>query len=225
VLQAYLTRNIEAQRIFSLLALQPPLVARGMVWQLVTYMFLHGGTMHILFNMLLLWMMGREVEMTLGGRTFLRLFFVCGVVAGLCSMVMWNSVVLGASGAVLGILAAYGQLFPDRIILAFFIVPMQVRHFIWVVAALDLLGAVAGGGRIAHLAHIGGLFTGIILMRTGLYRRPLVDIAGWRRRRRLARTRSDKARVDAILDKVSRDGIQSLTGEEKRFLESMRGRR
>jgi membrane associated rhomboid family serine protease len=196
-----------------------------MVWQLVTYMFLHGGPMHILFNMFLLWMMGREVEMTLGSRVFLRLYFTCGVVAGLCSMVMWNSVVLGASGAVLGILAVFGQLFPDRIILAFFILPMQVRHFIWVVAALDLFGAVAGAGQIAHLAHIGGLFTGIIMMRTGLYRRGFLDPAGWRRRRRLARERQDRARVDTILDKVSREGIQALTAGERAFLENMRKRR
>ncbi|MDP6418924.1 MAG: rhomboid family intramembrane serine protease, partial [Candidatus Krumholzibacteria bacterium] len=80
-----------------LLILHPPLVAKGMIWQLLSYMFIHGGLMHILFNMFLLWMMGREVEVVLGSRAFLRLYFFSGLVAGLFSMTMWNASILGAS--------------------------------------------------------------------------------------------------------------------------------
>lgn len=209
--------------IFNEMVLVPQQVLRGHVWQLVTYMFLHDprGIMHILFNMLLLWMMGREVELTLGSGTFLRLYFLTGIVAGICSL-FTGSPVLGASGAVLGILAVYGHLFPDRMILAFFFIPMKVKHFIWVIAAIDLLGAVSGGGSIAHLAHIGGLVTGIVMMRTGWYRKGLFDVEGYRRRRNLDRHKRQRERIDEILDKVSREGIQSLSRAEREFLENAR---
>ncbi len=209
--------------IFNEMVLVPQKVFSGHIWQLVTYMFLHSpnGIMHVAFNMLLLWMMGREVEMTLGSGTFLRLYFLTGIVAGICSL-FTGSPVLGASGAVLGILAVYGHLFPDRMILAFFFIPMKVKHFIWVVAAMDLMGAINGGGNIAHLAHIGGLFAGIVMMRTGWYRKRFFDVEGWKRQRDLESHRRRRDRVDEILAKVSREGIQSLKKDEREFLERMR---
>ncbi|MBM4119093.1 rhomboid family intramembrane serine protease, partial [bacterium] len=105
---------------------------------------------------------------------------------------------------------------------AFFFIPMQVRYFIWVVAAIDLLGAIQGGGGIAHLAHIGGLFTGMLMMRTGWYRRRWLDLGGWRRRRVLQKQRDRHRRVDEILEKVSREGIHSLKASEREFLERAR---
>jgi len=170
-------------------------------------------------------MMGREVEVTLGGSAFLRLYFISGLVAGLFSLPMLNAHILGASGAVLGILAAYGGLFPDRIILAFMIIPMKVKHFIWLVAALDLYGAIAGTGNIAHLAHIGGLLTGLVMIRKGWYRKPIFDLEGRRRRRDMDHLKRDRERVNEILDKVSSQGIGSLSKSEKEFLERMRNMR
>ncbi|MDP6669311.1 MAG: rhomboid family intramembrane serine protease [Candidatus Krumholzibacteria bacterium] len=207
-----------------LLILHPPLVAKGMIWQLLSYMFIHGGLMHILFNMFLLWMMGREVEVVLGSRAFLRLYFFSGLVAGLFSMTMWNASILGASGAVLGILAAYGRLFPDRIILAFMVIPMRVKYFIWFIAVLDLYGAIQGTGNIAHLAHIGGLLTGLVMMKMGWHRKSILGIEERRRQREISKQKTDRNRVNAILDKVNREGIHSLTRNEKAFLESMRKR-
>jgi len=206
--------------------LQPiRVLTQGMIWQLLTYMFFHAGLMHIGFNMFLLWMMGREVEVTLGSASFLRLYFISGLVAGLFSLPMLNAHILGASGAVLGILAAYGSLFPDRIILAFMIIPMKVKHFIWLVAAMDLYGAIAGTGNIAHLAHIGGLITGLLMIRRGWYRKPIFDLEGRKRRRDLNRMKEDRERVNQILDKVSRDGIGSLTRSDRELLDKMRSRR
>ena len=208
--------------------LWPQLVlTQGFVWQLGSYMFMHAGFIHIGFNMFLLWMMGREVEYTLGGPAFLRLYFLSGLMAGIASLFMLfmgpGVSVIGASGAVLGILAAYGRLFPDRMILAFFFIPMKVKHFIWVIAVIDLYGAVAGrGGNIAHLAHIGGLFTGLLLMRTGWYRRPIFSLEQWRLRRERETLRRDRERVNQILAKVSREGIGSLSRSEREFLERMR---
>ncbi|MBN2171992.1 MAG: rhomboid family intramembrane serine protease [Candidatus Krumholzibacteriota bacterium] len=223
VVQLVLMRTRFYQSFLMLFALQPATgFMRGMVWQIFTYMFLHGGFLHILFNMFVLWMFGREVEMTIGRRAFLRLYLVSGLVAGLCSLFMWKALILGASGAVLGVLAAYGVLFPDRIILAFLIIPMKVRYFVWLVAALDIFGAIQGGGSIAHLAHIGGLASGYVLMKTGWYRRSFVDLEGRRRRRDIERQRALRRRVDEILDKVNREGLGSLTREEREFLEKAR---
>ena len=224
VLQMLFAQSAAGAWIEYLFYLQPSLVIRGFVWQLFTYMFLHASFMHIGFNMFLLWMMGREVEYTLGGPAFLRLYFLSGLMAGVFSLFMGDARILGASGAVLGILAAYGRLFPDRIILAFFFIPMKVKHFIWVIAVIDLYGAVAGTGNIAHLAHIGGLITGLVLMKTGWYRRPILNVEEWRRRRDRENLRRDRGRVNENLDKVSRDGIQSLTRSEREFLERMRNR-
>jgi len=221
-----LVRSPKAQYIESFFWLQPiRVLTQGMLWQLLTYMFFHAGFMHVGFNMFLLWMMGREVEVTLGSAAFLRLYFVSGVVAGLFSLPMLGAQILGASGAVLGILAAYGALFPDRIILAFMIIPMKVKHFIWFVAALDLYGAVAGTGNIAHLAHIGGLFAGLLMIRKGWYRKPMIDLEGQRRRREMNRLKQNRDRVNEILDKVSREGLGSLSPQERAFLEKMRNSR
>jgi membrane associated rhomboid family serine protease len=230
VLQLWLMRGPDSL-LRDLLILHPYYFFRGAIWQLVTYMFMHAPTFslflgvplptHLLFNMFLLWMMGREVELTLGSATFLRLYFLTGVVAGICSLFTLTPT-LGASGAVLGILAVFGHLFPDRVILVMFIIPMRVRYFIWFVAALDLYGAIAGAGNIAHLAHIGGLFSGMLMMRTGWYRKSWFDLGEWRRRRELENKRRLKQRVDEILDKVSREGIQSLSRQERDFLERMR---
>jgi len=214
-----------------MLILHPHYFFRGAIWQLITYMFMHSPAFsfflmiplptHLFFNMFFLWMMGREVEVNLGSATFLRIYFIAGIVAGICAL-FTGSPTLGASGAVLGILAVFGQLFPDRIILLMFIIPMRARYFIWLVAALDLYGAIAGGSNVAHLAHIGGLFTGIIMMKTGWYRRSFFDLGEWRRRRELEGKRRARRRVDEILEKISREGIQSLNRQERDFLERMR---
>jgi membrane associated rhomboid family serine protease len=214
-----------------LLILHPHYFFRGAIWQLVTYMFMHSTALssfigipipaHLAFNMLLLWMMGREVELTLGGAAFLRLYFLAGIVAGICAL-FTGSPTLGASGAVLGILAVFGHLFPDRMILVFFFIPMKVRYFIWMVAALDLFGAIAANDNIAHMAHIGGLFTGIIMMKTGWYKKRYLDLGEWRRRRGFEDQKRVKQRVDEILDKVSKQGIQSLSQQERDFLERVR---
>jgi membrane associated rhomboid family serine protease len=234
VLMLMVIRTPWGIQLFNELILVPSQVLHGHLWQLITYMFMHSPSLerflfiplptHIVFNMLILWMFGREVEMTLGSGTFLRLYFLAGLVAALCSM-FTGSPVLGASGAVLGILAVYGSLFPDRIILAFFFIPMRMKVFMWVIAGIDLMGAIQGGGNIAHLAHIGGFFTGILMMRTGWYRKRWFDLGELRRQRELDRQRKRHHRVDEILDKVSREGIQSLSREEREFLERMRRER
>jgi membrane associated rhomboid family serine protease len=148
------------------------LVHRFAIWQLVTYMFLHGGLLHILFNMLTLYWFGPDLERTWGTPRFLKFYFICGVGAGICFSIveLLSPVVhptIGASGAIYGILMAYGMLFPDRTVLFFFIIPMKIRHLVWLMGLMALYFSVAGGNAgVANVAHLGGLAVGYVYMKT-----------------------------------------------------------
>ncbi len=143
------------------------------VWQLFTYMFLHGDIWHILFNMLVLWMFGCELERFWGTKEFFRYYVICGVGAGLVHLLLnFNSAipVLGASGAIFGVLAAFGLTFPDMIItfLLFFILPVQLRakYLVMIVAAIALyLGVRGPADGVAHFAHLGGMLVGFLYLK------------------------------------------------------------
>src|SRR5690606_12189968 len=119
------------------------------LWQLATYMFLHGGFMHILFNMFALWMFGGELERTWGTRPFVRFYLVCGIGAGITTVLATPGSVIptiGASGAVYGILLAYGILFPDRIIYLYMILPIKAKYFVMIIGAITFLSSVGSTG-------------------------------------------------------------------------------
>ena len=143
------------------------LVEKFAVWQLVTYMFLHGGISHILFNMLTLWMMGVELERRWGTRFFTKFYFTCGIGAGLTQVLLgllplevadhfYLLSTIGASGAIFGLLLAYALYFPHRPILMFFIFPVPAKYFVMILGAIQLLLASSGGGGVAYTAHLGG---------------------------------------------------------------------
>jgi membrane associated rhomboid family serine protease len=213
-----------------------------LVWQLVTYMFLHGGVTHLLFNMFALWMFGSEVEDFLGRREFLFYYFLTGIGAGFC---VWavdalrgfssvtaqaSGVTIGASGAVFGVLLAYGVLFSRRQITLLvglvFPVTMEARILVMVYAAIELLMGVQGGVGISHVGHLGGMAVGWLYfkvargsLRPYFYgRRPL---AGLMDRLRPGKGMSDRERLDQILDKINRYGIHTLTERERKFLSKM----
>ncbi len=141
-----------------------------MFWQFFTYMFFHGGFGHILFNMFALWMFGPELEYNWGTRDFLKYYFACGVGGGilvwLTSMIGFSNPLastIGASGAIFGILVAYGMMWPNRLIYIMGVLPMKALHFVIVFGAIDLLQGLSGsGGNIAVFAHVGGGVTGFI---------------------------------------------------------------
>jgi rhomboid family protein len=159
---------------------------RGAVWQLVSYMFLHGDIMHLVFNMLSLWMFGTELERKWRTRFFTKYYFVTGIGAGILTLLwsisplpfaesLYYSVMIGASGAIYGVLLAYGLEFPHRTIFLL-IFPVQARYFVLIAGALTFLYSMgAGGGGVAHTAHLGGLLVGYIYLR-GLRWRPLDEI-------------------------------------------------
>lgn len=153
-------------------------LTRLRVWQLVTYLFLHGGVFHILFNMLTLWMFGVELERMWGSRYFTKYYFVAGIGAGLTQIVasflpfgpfasLYYSQTIGASGAIYGLLLAYAMYFPHRQIMFFGIFPIEVRYFVLIMGAISLLYATDGGSGIAHLAHLGGLAAGYLYLKSG----------------------------------------------------------
>lgn len=206
------------------------------VWQFATYMFLHGGFWHLFFNMFALWMFGSEIEQLWGRRAFLAYYFVTGFGGGLTyCLTSWGSwaPLVGASGAIFGLLLAYGLLFPDRQILLYFIIPIKAKWFVLLFGVFELLAAQQRSlDGIGHFAHLGGMLFGYVWLKLGGPRRGLRVLPGWpgrtaRRghaRFRVVGTQRPEAdarrreRVDEILEKISREGLQSLTPEEQEIL-------
>jgi membrane associated rhomboid family serine protease len=171
----FLLTLVAARPLIDLFGLTPADVwTRRRIWQPVTYLFLHSpsGVMHILFNMLALWMFGVELERRWGTAFFVRYYFVTGVGAAASVLLLslfpfswtaplWLGTTIGASGAVYGLLMAWALLFPHREILFMFIFPLQARVFVLIIGAIALLSAIgASGGPVANLAHLGGLVVG-----------------------------------------------------------------
>jgi len=159
------------------LGLQPVSVIHELrVWQLVTYMFLHGGLLHILFNMLFLWMFGTELERTWGTRFFLKFYFVTGIGAAILTVLfallpftisqqIYGATTIGASGAIYGLLMAYGLYFPNRPIYMYFLFPVPARIFVWILGAIAFYASLAGGGGVANATHLGGLLVGYVYLK------------------------------------------------------------
>ena len=249
------------------------------IYQFVTYMFMHGNFAHLFFNMFALWMFGNTLENLWGSQRFLLFYLVCGLGAGLCQELVqyiqytstladYTSVntgsqvipmaaylnrmtTVGASGAVYGLLLAFGMMFPDSRIYLYFLLPIKAKWFVIGYAVIELFSGLAGGDNIAHFAHLGGMLFGLILIlywkRNGLSG-PNFDLKKWkgwfwRMKEKMGnkrmkytkyeevrdevprndgeynRQRAEKERnVDAILDKVAKNGYESLTKEEKDFL-------
>lgn len=166
-----------------------PSVAFGdlWLWQLVTYMFLHSpnGLMHILFNMLFLWMFGTEVERAWGTKTFLKYYFLCGIGGALTtSLLFWNSTTIGASGAVFGVMLAYGMMFPNRQILFWFLFPMRAISFVILCIAIELFSLLSVDDGVAHIAHLGGMLFGYLYLKRAWQVGPFLSDLRWKLRRR-----------------------------------------
>ncbi len=182
------------------LGLTPAAVLREFaVWQPLTYMFLHGGIGHLLFNMLALWMFGTDLERTWGTRFFVRYYFVTGIGAALVTIAwsllplpyadaLFRALVVGASGAIYGLLLAYGMYFPHRTVLVF-LFPVPARYAVMIFGAIAFLSSVQGAGDgVAHVAHLGGLLVGYLYLKGR--RGPLDEIKYRWLKWRLGRTRS-----------------------------------
>lgn len=146
-----------------LLALSPRGVMSGYLWQLFTYMFAHGGIMHILFNMLALFFFARSLEARLGTPEFLLFYFICGIGSGLITTLFYllsgyNIYLIGASGAVYGVLLAFATEFPNARIFIFGIIPVKAPFLVLGFAVLEVINQISlrGSSNVAHLAHLAG---------------------------------------------------------------------
>ena len=169
-----------------LFGLSPAAVlTQGRVWQLATYLFLHGDVFHILFNMLAVWMFGVDLERRWGTQAFIRYYAVVGIGAGVCMVVVsllpfaatqstYFATTIGASGAVYGLLMAWAIIFPYRTILFLGIFPLTARVFVLIMGAIAFTQAVSQGGgtTVAHLAHLGGLVVGWWYLKTPVRKPP-----------------------------------------------------
>jgi membrane associated rhomboid family serine protease len=200
-------------------------------WTIVTYMFVHGGIGHIFFNMLGLYFFGPRVEQRMGSNRFITLYLISGIVGALFSLVFGNPI-LGASGAVLGVLMAFARFWPREQLLIWGVIPIEARWLVMIYAAIDILGVGGYGPRgIANLAHLGG-FAGALLYLLFLERRqgarrfkaattPSVAdsaLGAWQKVDRNSIHAVNRDEVDRILDKINASGIASLTPQERQFL-------
>lgn len=211
------------------------------IWRVFTYMFLHGGFWHLLLNMWGVYLFGSMLEQYMGSKKFLLLYLISGLFAGIFWMAFnWNSMVvcIGASGALFGILTGAALLFPNSMIMLLIPpIPLKLRTFAIIYALIETFSAVSGfDGQVAHLAHIGGLVGGYLVMRI-MYPGEVYDIFKFLKIsniRRQPKNFSGKAskswkitgvspsKIDEILDKISRNGINSLTEEEITALKQAR---
>jgi len=161
-------------------------LSSGYLWQLASYMFLHGGFWHILVNMLTLWMFGLDLERDWGTRRFLEYYFLCGVGAGLCVIGAstlfggMGSRTIGASGAIYGVLLGFGLLYPDRVVLFSFLFPIKAKYFVMIMGAIAFMSSFSAGSGVSHIAHLGGMIFGYLYLKTRL---PRVNPLGGLKRR------------------------------------------
>jgi membrane associated rhomboid family serine protease len=169
------------------LGLVPTLVLhRFWVWQVATYMFLHGGIFHIVFNMLALWMFGAELERIWGTRYFLKFYCVTGIGAGILTVLfstlpfgfaqqIQQSIVIGASGAIYGLLLAYALYFPDRPIYMYFVFPIPAKIFVAIMGAIAFFSSLSEAGGVANATHLGGLLVAYLFLK-GAKIHPLSEV-------------------------------------------------
>jgi membrane associated rhomboid family serine protease len=229
-----------------------PLGTHFYPWQILTYMFIHGGFLHLFFNMLALWMFGIELEHLWGSKRFLTFYLLCGLGGALSNLLIAPLVgqvgpTVGASGAVFGVLLAFGVLFPDRPIYLYFFLPVRAKYFVAFYIAWELfLGVTQTSDGVAHFAHLGGAAVGFLylvkelhILKLGRARSsvvgqrwstpgiPRVDDQEIRDAKfydiKTGKPLDDDTKItqeviDTILDKISKTGYQGLTDEEKRIL-------
>ena len=215
---------------FPLFGLVPKLVwSDFMLWQPFTYMFFHGGVWHVLINMFVLWMFGGELERLWGKNRFLKFYFYTGIGAGLITMIFnFNSIVpiVGASGAVYGILLGYGLIYPNRKIYLYGIIPVKSIWFVFSVGFLAFISSIDNNSNISHLTHLSGMFVGYILLKKPFnlnkvwfsIRKKSIEYSVKKDEAIQAKRKNLEKELNIVLDKINREGYNSLTRAEQDVL-------
>jgi membrane associated rhomboid family serine protease len=213
-------------------------------WTVITYMFVHSGFLHILFNMIALFFFGPPVEERFGSNEFIKYYIICGLGGAAGSFLFaFHNPVIGASAAIYGVMLAFAMNWPDSPIYIYGILPIKAKWLVVLYVAIDLFSAVrGGGGGIAHFAHLGGLVAGFLYIKLDdpmtlrlarlrkLMTRPRLTViagdqpANAKPTPRPARRHKEDAlldSVDRVLDKISASGMSSLTPEERKLLDEV----
>ena len=221
--------------IYRWLALDPVATMHSWeVWRLVTYLFVHDRYppfLHILINMLILWMFGTPLVETMGERKFWWFYICTGVFSGLCTLAFYtilgkDTTVIGASGALFGLMFAFAKFFPTQQFLILFLFPVQARYAVLIFGAVELL-SIMSNGRTAHITHLGGaVFAWLYFM---FEDRGAAAFGRWKNRKAVKVQKAVKKSeeeagqamvdIDPILKKISLTGMGSLSKEEKDKLE------
>lgn len=155
-------RHIYIENVLGLWSLQS---GHFRLWQPLTYMFMHGNFSHILVNMFMLWMFGNTMENYWGTRRFLFYYMVCGIGAGLLYMLVPGiNLTVGASGAIYGILLAFGMTFPNEYVYLYFLMPIKTKWMIIGMVVIELMEGILVNDGVAHFAHLGGMLIGFLLI-------------------------------------------------------------
>ncbi len=226
VLKVISQSQIDFARIFGLSAQ----TVWPMIWQPVTYMFIHGDLFHVLINMFVLWMFGSEMESIWGRTQFLKYYFLTGVGSGLVWLLFnifySHSILIGASGAIYGLLLAYGMMFPNRTVYLYFMIPIKVKWFVIFLGAAAFFSSFNNHTNISHLTHLSGMAIGFIYLRY-YWRWKDFRFSLTKQLKEFKISIQDKEesvsletqqRVDQLLDKINESGYDHLTEEEKDFL-------
>ena len=212
-------------------------------WTLITYQFLHGGTTHIFFNMLALFFFGPRLETRLGNRHFIALYLISGLIGAIVH-ILYTLVsagglyvpMVGASGAVYGVLLAYASFWPRDKVLIWFVIPVEVRVLVIGFTVISLFSGLRGGGNIAHFAHLGGFLGGWLYLRWKEWRSPAKQFqrkvenpairmreseltARWKRIDPTTLHPVNREQYDRIADKIRSLGWSTLTDRERTFVE------
>jgi membrane associated rhomboid family serine protease len=201
-----------------------------MIWQPITYLFLHGGFIHLLFNMFVLWMFGKDLENQWGYIPFLKYYFACGIGAGIATSIFgWGSFtpVIGASGAIYGLLLAYGLTYPNRLVYLYGIFPIKVKFMVIGMGVIAFFASMTStNSTVSHITHIAGMVVGLIYLQSKLN---FKNLKLWLIDRKIhslnvkisKRENSDhqlQKRVDKILEKLNTEGWDGLTEAEQKVL-------
>jgi membrane associated rhomboid family serine protease len=230
----YLMQQLFQGLTFSLALIPAAVLARP--WSPFTYMFLHGDLGHLFFNMLGLYFAGPPVELRLGGRRFLGLYFSAGLFGALLSIMTPNAAIVGASGAIFGVFFAFARYWPHQQVLIWGIFPIEARVLVIVMTVVSLFFGFQGGGSVAHFAHLGGFVGGWIFLKLSERKSAAsafkaraapaprraadeTDLARWRKIRSEQMHPLNREELDRILDKISATGLGSLNAQERAFLE------
>ena len=218
---------------FELFGLVPKQIwTQFMIWQPFTYLFFHGGIWHVLINMFVLWMFGSELERLWGKQHFLKYYFITGIGSGILTALFYLDSaipVVGASGAVFGVLLAYGITYPNRIVYLYGIFPIKSIFFVIGIGVIAFVSSFNSVTQISHITHLGGMVIGYVMLKSRWnwkniwfsIRKSTLEYKIQLEEKKISHRQELEQDINKLLDKINRNGFHSLSDkEEKRLYEN-----